>query len=208
MNENNVLAVILAGGKSKRFGRDKANVMLGDKTILEHVIDKIQKIYSEILVISNNDKLKFSKKNIFIASDCIKGHLGPLVGVLSAMKWVKQNNRKYNWISTFPCDTPFFDEKIIEELEKKLNKTQKQLVFLKSGERRHNIFGLWSLNLMNVLEEDIKNNFRKVEDWANKIGSDIINIESNNFDNFLNINTEEDYKNAKKNLEKIKNDFV
>ena len=41
MNENNVLAVILAGGKSKRFGRDKANVMLGDKTILEHVIDKI-----------------------------------------------------------------------------------------------------------------------------------------------------------------------
>ena len=65
MNENNVLAVILAGGKSKRFGRDKANVMLGDKTILEHVIDKIQKIYSEILVISNNDKLKFSKKKHF-----------------------------------------------------------------------------------------------------------------------------------------------
>ena len=138
----------------------------------------------------------------------MKGHLGPLVGVLTAMKWVKKNNRKYNWISTFPCDTPFFDKKIIEELEKKLSKTKKKLVFLKSGERRHNIFGLWSLNLMKVLEDDIKNNFRKVEDWANKIGSDIINIESNNFDNFLNINTEEDYKNAKKNLEKIKNDFV
>ena len=43
MNENNVLAVVLAGGKSKRFGRDKANVMLGDKTILEHVINKIKK---------------------------------------------------------------------------------------------------------------------------------------------------------------------
>ncbi len=61
---------------------------------------------------------------------------------------------------------------------------------------------------MNVLEEDIKNNFRKVEDWANKIGSDIINIKSNKFDKFLNINTEEDYENAKKNLKKIKNDYV
>ena len=83
-------------------------------------------------------------------------------------------------------------------MEKKLNKTQKQLVFLKSGERRHNIFGLWSLNLMNVLEEDIKNNFRKVEDWANKIGVETINIKFEKFDPFLNINTKEDLSKAEK----------
>ena len=56
MNENNVLAVVLAGGKSKRFGRDKANVMLGDKTILEHVINKIQKIYSNFQQIFDLNK--------------------------------------------------------------------------------------------------------------------------------------------------------
>ena len=33
MNENNILAVILAGGKSKRFGQDKNQIKLGVKTI-------------------------------------------------------------------------------------------------------------------------------------------------------------------------------
>ena len=33
MNENNILAVILAGGKSKRFGQDKSQIKLGVKTI-------------------------------------------------------------------------------------------------------------------------------------------------------------------------------
>ena len=36
MNENNILGVILAGGKSKRFGQDKSEVKLGDKTLIEH----------------------------------------------------------------------------------------------------------------------------------------------------------------------------
>ena len=65
---------------------------------------------------------------------------------------------------------------------------------------RHNIFGLWSLDLKDILENDIKNNVRKVEIWADKIGSDIINIEKGKFDSFLNINTKDDLEIAKKKL--------
>ena len=46
-------------------------------------------------------------KNISITKD-FKSGLGPLGGVLTAMKWIKENNKKYEWISTFPSDTPFF----------------------------------------------------------------------------------------------------
>ena len=35
MSENNILGVVLAGGKSKRFGEDKSKVMLNDKTLLD-----------------------------------------------------------------------------------------------------------------------------------------------------------------------------
>ena len=35
MIENNILGVVLAGGKSKRFGQEKSQVKLGDKTLLE-----------------------------------------------------------------------------------------------------------------------------------------------------------------------------
>jgi len=203
MNENNIIAAILAGGKSRRFGVDKSTTKLGDKTLIEHTISKIEKKFSEILIISNNQEIKVDKKNVFVLKDCIQGQLGPLIGVLSAMKWVETNNKKYDWVATFPCDTPFFDISIIDEIKRFSKKYNKKLYFLKSGEKRHNVFGLWSIQLKDILEEDINNNFRKVEEWANKIGLETININNKKFDSFLNINTQEDLEEAKKNLDKI-----
>jgi molybdopterin-guanine dinucleotide biosynthesis protein A len=203
MSENNIIAAILAGGKSRRFGVDKSTTKLGDKTLIEHTISKIEKKFSEILIISNNQEIKVDKKNVFVLKDCIQGQLGPLVGVLSAMKWVETNNKKYDWVATFPCDTPFFDISMIDEVKKISKKNNKKLYFLKSGEKRHNIFGLWSIQLKDILEKDINNNFRKVEEWADKIGLETININHEKFDSFLNINTKEDLEEAKKNLDKI-----
>ncbi len=203
MSENNIIGVVLEGGKSRRFGEDKSSIKLGDKTLLEHTLLKLEKNFLEILIVTNNRPLGTYKKNTFIIQDCIKGHLGPLVGVLSAMKWIKKENKKYSWIATFPCDTPFFEIQIIDELKKASKDKNKKLFFIKSGEKRHNIFGLWSIELLKVLEEDINNNYRKVELWADKIGFETININTSKFDSFLNINTKEDFEKAKKNLDKI-----
>ena len=203
MIENNILGIILAGGKSSRFGEDKSIAKLGDKTLLDHTINKIENEFTEILVISNNKKYNFKNNKIYIVEDCIEGQLGPLVGILTAMKWVRKNNKNYKWIASFPCDTPFFDIKFISELKIKIKETSKKLIFLNSDKKRHNIFGLWSVDLIETLEEDIKNGLRKVEIWADKIGYENININTKEFDMFLNINTKEDLKKAKENIDKI-----
>ena len=49
MSENNVLPVILAGGKSRRFGGNKANAKLGDLTLIDHTIQKLKNRFKEIL---------------------------------------------------------------------------------------------------------------------------------------------------------------
>ena len=103
-------------------------------------------------------------------------------------------------VATFPCDTPFFDQNLIEKLKNRTIKTSKKLIFIKSGNKRHNIFGLWSMELKEILLKDINNGFRKVEDWANKIGSEIVEINSDNDYNFLNINTKEDLEEARKKI--------
>ena len=204
MIENNILGVILAGGKSSRFGSNKADARLGDKTLLEHTISKVEKNFLEVLIVSNKESIKINKKNVFLVKDFIKGQLGPLIGILSAMKWIEQNNKKYKWIATFPCDTPFFDDSIIEKLKNCSISDDHLLFFLNSRKKRHNIFGLWSLKLIDVLEEDIRsNNFRKVELWADKIGVQKIEVNTEGFDKFLNINTLGDLEDAKKNLDKI-----
>ena len=200
MIENNILGVVLAGGKSKRFGDDKTTAKLGNKSLLDHTIEKIEKKFDEILIISNNEKHISIKKNVFSTKDLIEGHLGPLVGVLSAMEWIKKYKKNYNWIATFPCDTPFFDENLVDKIMNCPKNSSKKLFFLKSGNRRHNIFGLWSLELKDILLEDINKGHRKVEEWANKVGSEIIEINDENDYNFLNINTKEDLEKAKKKI--------
>ena len=203
MNENNILGVILAGGKSKRFGQDKSEVKLGDKTLIEHTLHKIKSKFSKIIIVSNSKILK----DYTIIKDCIDGQLGPLVAVLSAMKWIKKNNFSYNWIATFPCDTPFFNISIIDEFIKVSKLNNSLLYFIKSKEKRHNIFGLWSLQLIEILEKDIiENNYRKVEKWANKVGVKTINVSYDNLDPFFNINTKEDLIEAEKILNNKKND--
>jgi len=200
MSENNILGVVLAGGKSKRFGKDKSTVKLNNKTLIDHTLDKIKSKLNKIIIVSND---KISKDYITI-KDCIDGQLGPLVGVLSAMKWINKNNYPYNWIITFPCDTPFFDISIIDKFFEVSQLNDSLLYFAKTEEKRHNIFGLWSLKLIKTLETDIvKNNYRKVEKWADKIGVRTISISYKEVDPFFNINTKIDLEEAKKILKKI-----
>ena len=64
---------------------------------------------------------------------------------------------------------------------------------------RHNIFGLWSIELYEKLELALVKGDRKVEIWANEIGVKTIDFDfKNNDDPFFNINTKEDLENAKK----------
>ena len=206
MEDNKILAVVLAGGKSKRFGEDKNQIKLGDKTLLEHVLSKISNMFEEILIVSSNSLEKNDKKNVTIIPDCFDD-LGPLAGVLSSMKWVKEKKKSYQWVATFPSDTPFFETSIIEEYKKRIKLNDSLLYFIKSNNKRHNIFGLWSVELLKTLEDDlIKNKFRKVEEWANKIGVKTIDFEKKKFDSFFNINTKEDFEEAKKILKESKND--
>ena len=207
MNDNNILAVVLAGGQSKRFGEDKNQAKLGNITLLEHVLSKVTKKFEKTLIISNQNLNIKTLNSITIVPDCIQGNLGPLVGVLTAMKWIKKNNKQYQWIATFPSDTPFFDTSIIEKYKSRINLNESLLYFVRSNQKRHNIFGLWSVKLMDTLENDlINNNFRKVEKWADKIGVETINVKIDKFDPFFNINTKTDLKEAEKILKEYKND--
>ena len=191
MDHNNILAVVLAGGKSQRFGQDKSQVKFQGKMLIDHILSEIIDQFNETLIVTNK-KINFINSNkIYITKD-FKENLGPLGGVLSAMKWIKTNNRKYNWISTFPTDTPFFTKKELKTFYEKIKINDSKLFFVKSQKTIHNIFGVWSLELINQLEIDLLAGKRKVEDWAKSVGVSIIEIEYKSIDPFFNINTKKD----------------
>ena len=43
MSEHNIVGAILAGGKSKRMGKDKSFLKLDNKLLIEHTLDKVKK---------------------------------------------------------------------------------------------------------------------------------------------------------------------
>ena len=207
MSEHNILGAILAGGQSKRMGKDKLFLEINNKKLIEHTIDKVKKYLKEVIIITNQDNEYFSKNNLITVKDCIKGQLGPLVGILTAMKWAKENSNNYSWIATFPCDTPFFPESIIKSFIKESKKKESLILSASSHGRRHNIFGLWSLDLYDKLKNDLVNNkVRKVEDWTKKNKIKNLEFKFKDYDPFFNINTEEDLAVAKKISIKIKNE--
>ena len=202
MDHNNILGVVLAGGKSQRFGEDKSQVMLEGKLLIDYILSEISSEFREILVVSNN-KIDFKNSEKISRIEDFKKGLGPLGGVLSAMKWVKENNKNYEWVSTFPADTPFFKKEILQKFYKEIEIEKSKLFFIKSNMTRHNIFGLWSIDLLDKLEEDLNRGDRKVELWANSVGVKVIDMDFKNIDPFFNINTKQDLEKAK---EKLKND--
>ena len=197
MDHNKILGVVLAGGKSQRFGQDKSQVKLNGKILIDYILSEIIDEFKETLIVTNQSISFMSSKKITVIEDYKKG-LGPLGGVLSAMKWIKDNNKEYSWISTFPADTPFFTKKELKSFYKDIRIEDNKLFFIKDKNTRHNIFGLWSLDLMDQLETDLYNGERKVEIWANSIGVSTVNIEYKNINPFFNINTIDDLEKAKK----------
>tara|TARA_B100000902_G_scaffold10572_1_gene12914 strand:+ start:298 stop:906 length:609 start_codon:yes stop_codon:yes gene_type:complete len=195
MDLNSILGVVLAGGKSQRFGEDKSQVKLQNKLLIDYILTEIVDEFRETLIIAN-EPINFNQsKNISITQD-FKNGLGPLGGVLTAMKWIKDKKKEYKWVSTFPSDTPFFTKKELKYFYENIKISESKLFFIKSKETRHNIFGLWSLDLLDKLETDLENGERKVEVWANSIGVSTVNIDYKKPDPFFNINTKEDLEKA------------
>ena len=205
MSEHNILGAILAGGQSKRMGKDKLFLKFNNKKLIEHTIDKVKKYLNQVIIITNQNNEFFLKNNLTTVKDCIEGQLGPLVGILTAMKWAKENSKEYSWVATFPCDTPFFPEDIIKSFIEESEKKESLLLSASSHGRKHNIFGLWSLDLYDKLKNDLVNKkIRKVQDWTEKNKIKNLEFKFKDYDPFFNINTKEDLEFAKKLSTKIK----
>lgn len=104
-------AVILAGGFSKRFGRDKGLVQLLGKPLILHVLDTISGVVDETVVVVSSEGqidpiecLLQGKANIVVD----KGRTqSPLIGASTGF-----GNAKGKYSLLLPCDTPFVSSHI------------------------------------------------------------------------------------------------
>jgi len=97
-----VSGIVLAGGKSRRLGRDKALIRLGTRTLIEIVLDKLRCLSDE-LILSTNEFDKFAFLDIPMVRDIYRkgGVLGGLYSGLQATK--------SPFALVVACDMPFLN---------------------------------------------------------------------------------------------------
>ena len=82
------LGVILAGGLATRMGGgDKGLLRLGDRSILDHVIDRLEPQVTGLALNANGDAARFADLGLPVIADSIDGFAGPLSGVLAGLDW-------------------------------------------------------------------------------------------------------------------------
>ena len=101
-----ITGVILAGGKSSRFGRNKALVEFNGSRLIERVIGVMGSVFKNLIIISNSPH-EYSYLKLPIHEDIIKG-LGPIGGIYTGLKTIQDEMGFF-----VACDMPFINENLI-----------------------------------------------------------------------------------------------
>ena len=117
--------IVLSGGKSRRMGQDKGSMIIQEKPMILHILDRLNyKINDAVIVLNDAERIadyqsllnQYCEGNIednfdyslFFVEDEIK-EKGPISGIMTGLK-----NIKTDYALVLPCDSPFISEDFIE----------------------------------------------------------------------------------------------
>ncbi len=155
-------AIILAGGKSSRMGTDKGLITIGDKSMIEFIINELKasKI-KDILIVSNN--LEYKKFGLPVFPDIIKDK-GPLGGIYTGLT---KSSRLRNIVLS--CDIPLISSKIINHLID--ISAEFPLMVTKYEDKIHPLIGVWDASLIPSIGEDLIEDRLKLKDYISENGA-------------------------------------
>ncbi|SLN65724.1 Molybdenum cofactor guanylyltransferase [Falsiruegeria litorea R37] len=186
------LGVILAGGQARRMGGgDKGALILGGRSLLDRVIDRLGPQVDRLVLNANGDPQRFAEYGLPVVPDSLADYPGPLAGVLAGMEYAADQG--FSHIVTAAADTPFFPQDLTERLARAADRANTPIALAATQEEgrmnRHPTFGLWPVNLRADLRAALEDGLRKVVLWTDKHGAASAPFDDNAF---FNINTPED----------------
>lgn len=197
----NICAVILAGGKSSRFGNDKAFIKIGNTYLIEILISKLRTRFDNVIISANQPEL-FAQFELPIVKD-IFPNFGPLGGIHSSLV---HSNAEYSFVVA--CDMPFINKDLLDLL---INFEPKNDAIIPYGNGRlQPLFAIYKNSIVSKIEEVFKGKYPKeylaVHNFIKLINTNIVDVTSKGFYNeftFYNINTPDDLNKIVEHLKKI-----
>ncbi len=185
----NIAAFVLAGGKSRRMGADKAFVMLDGGTLLARALELARSVTSDVCIVG--DATKFAEFAP-VVEDLFRG-CGPLGGIHAALS---SSSAELNLI--LAVDVPFLSTALLEYLiERARSSASSSVTVVQVGGRWHPLCGVYRREFAELAEQALRARRYKIDAWFDVAPTLVVSEEELAAAGFLptmfrNVNTPED----------------
>jgi len=181
-------AVIFAGGKSRRMGRDKALLpFAGYSSLSEYQYQKLQKRFEHVALSAKTDKFDFACQ---VITDNYEDS-SPLVGILSIFETLQDLQSVF----VLSVDAPFVDEAVIGHIMEK-ESSDVDVIVAESPSGIQPLCGLYKRSILPLAQAQYKEGNHKLQDLLTKAKVEIVLFSDNT--PFTNLNQPQEYEKALK----------
>lgn len=206
LTKEDILGVVLAGGRARRMGGgDKPLHLLGGRPVMAHVLERLSPQVGSLLINANGDPSRYLEFGYEVVQDLVGGYCGPLAGIHAGLHWAEQSG--FRAVVSVAGDTPFFPVDLVSKLSQAVG-DHTQIAMAASPadpatprSARHPTFALWPVRLRQALEDALADGVRRVVEFSEAYGCQLVHFPSVSYDPFFNINTPTDLRHARARIE-------
>lgn len=193
IDRQQITALILAGGKSRRMGgTDKGLLPFGGGLLVGHVLDAIRPQVGGVLISANRHQAEYERFGVPVLTDPLDDFQGPLAGFLAGLRRMQTE-----YLLTLPCDGPVVVDDLAGRLAAGLSRSDADIAVAHDGNRLQPVYALLNRRVRPDLELALGEGERKIDRWYARnrwVRVDFHDVP----EQFSNINTPEDYASAAK----------
>ncbi len=148
---------ILAGGRSSRMGREKANIRFDGETLLERTVRLATLKGSSVLVVGIDPPSDWRMPDIEFLRDIEQGHGGPIIGLATALAATRKP------LLLLPCDLPLLQKDLVGWLCDHLPRSARgDGTLLRSSEGPEPLLSYYTPHFLPLLRERIASSQRSL----------------------------------------------
>jgi len=176
-------AIIMAGGKSRRMGRDKSMLAVNGEPVIKHIFKQLHPHFSQVLV-SSDDVSRYSFLGVQVVPDGDTGK-GPLMGIASALR---VSAREVNFV--IACDIPEVDISFVRQMVRESKGFD--VVMPQTGPSSYEpLFAVYKKSTLVAIDESIISGNYKILDPLKKCKVNYVELPQ--AEQIKNLNTMKDY---------------
>lgn len=185
-------AVILAGGESRRMGKNKGDVRLANITLLNHATQNMQSIFTTILI-----SVREPRQDLMLPHICdSSAERGPMSGLLTALEQVQTS-----WVFLTACDMPFISPILIAALAEK-RQSQNVVVSCVQGHLQP-LAAFYSVSCLPKIRQQMADGHRSLKQLIESLDSTVVDEDEcrchdATLISFMDLDTQDDLEKAAK----------